>query len=259
MAVLEMVMDKEPYSAYNQETLAGAAAVSIQKAARVLGEMEYRGLLHTSSPGRFTLKRVIDKLSLKIMETMSALLSKKPEDPALRPEEIRMNLPKMEDRLFREIIGRLKEEGRICEKSGLLFPADYRPVFPEEKTRCFQWVAEVFARPGFSPPSRGELLSGGDFPRKTMEEVLGYMAFRDDIVAIDDSIYMTGQQIGQARKILGGHILKNGPLTPSQAAKLLGTTRKYAIPLLEYLDKTYFTRRIKEGRVLFRDNIMAES
>jgi selenocysteine-specific elongation factor len=39
-------------------------------------------------------------------------------------------------------------------------------------------------------------------------------------------------------------------LTMSQIREILGTTRKYAVPLCEYLDSVGFTKRVGDLRVL---------
>ncbi|MFN3430767.1 MAG: SelB C-terminal domain-containing protein [Candidatus Sericytochromatia bacterium] len=49
---------------------------------------------------------------------------------------------------------------------------------------------------------------------------------------------------------LGDHFGANRPFTTSEARELLGTSRKYVIPLLEYLDSQGVTRRVGDTRVV---------
>jgi selenocysteine-specific elongation factor len=43
----------------------------------------------------------------------------------------------------------------------------------------------------------------------------------------------------------------NGPLTVAGLRDLFGTSRRYALPLLGYLDEQKVTRRVGDERVLF--------
>ena len=111
---------------------------------------------------------------------------------------------------------------------------------------------------GFTPPTRDDLLNDDSPYGEVVEEVLHYLTHQGELIYLDDRVLFTDDQLSRARKILGEHIYHHGPLTPSVARELLGSTRRYVIPLLEYFDRTYFTRRMKEGRVLFRKNILVE-
>ena len=50
-----------------------------------------------------------------------------------------------------------------------------------------------------------------------------------------------------ASKLLRDHILKEGPVTASTAKTVLGSSRKYIIPLLEHFDEAGVT--VREGNV----------
>ena len=54
---------------------------------------------------------------------------------------------------------------------------------------------------------------------------------------------MTRSAIDEAAAHLRAAYQTNGPLTAAAAKEVLGTTRKYAVPLLERLDAMKVTRR----------------
>ena len=51
---------------------------------------------------------------------------------------------------------------------------------------------------------------------------------------------------------LEGHLRQHGAITAADARDLLGTSRKYAIALLEHLDELRLTRRVGDRRELVR-------
>ena len=48
------------------------------------------------------------------------------------------------------------------------------------------------------------------------------------------------------------HLKAKGSITVADVRDAFGTSRKYALPLLEYLDKEHITRRNGDERVLLR-------
>ncbi|WP_293772113.1 selenocysteine-specific translation elongation factor [uncultured Corynebacterium sp.] len=69
------------------------------------------------------------------------------------------------------------------------------------------------------------------------------------LVRIADGIVLTPAGVGEARRILGELAagLSDGVFTTSEARQALGTTRRVAIPLLEYFDAQGVTRRLDGG------------
>jgi selenocysteine-specific elongation factor len=56
------------------------------------------------------------------------------------------------------------------------------------------------------------------------------------------------EAVQRAREILVAHFQKEGRLESVQFKYLLNTTRKYALPLLDYLDRLGATRRVGNTR-----------
>ena len=86
---------------------------------------------------------------------------------------------------------------------------------------------------------------------------------------VGDALYFALVALGQLRPIneevvysapvyadllarLEGHLRQHGVITASEARDLLGTSRKYAIALLEHLDELRLTRRVGDSRELVR-------
>jgi selenocysteine-specific elongation factor len=103
---------------------------------------------------------------------------------------------------------------------------------------------EIFARvrsAAASPPSTGELAADPALLRALVEA--------GDLVRIGD-FFLTGDQARQMRADVRSAIEASGPRTVAQIRDLLGTSRKYAVPLCEWLDSTGATRRQGDLRYL---------
>jgi selenocysteine-specific elongation factor len=69
------------------------------------------------------------------------------------------------------------------------------------------------------------------------------------LVRVGDSVYH-GSQIARMRALLEAALRGGGGITPAAFRDLIGTSRKYAVPLLEWFDVTGFTVRSGDVRVL---------
>ena len=94
---------------------------------------------------------------------------------------------------------------------------------------------------GFTPPLKSELTAPVELVRSLAES--------GTLVSVGN-FYLTRDQAERARNVVRTEIEKRGPLTVAQIRDLLGTTRKYAVPLCEWLDQTNATRRRGDVRVL---------
>jgi selenocysteine-specific elongation factor len=94
---------------------------------------------------------------------------------------------------------------------------------------------------GFAPPLTEEL--GAD------AALLRALATKGDLVPIQ-GFYLTKNRADEAKQRVTAAIKKNGPITVAQIRDLLETTRKYAVPLCEWLDATGTTIRKGDVRLL---------
>lgn len=84
----------------------------------------------------------------------------------------------------------------------------------------------------------------------TLRDLLEVCVAEGELVRINDDIYLHCDADAAMRQRLTER-LANGPaMTVAEIRDLLGTTRKYAVPLCEYLDASGVTRRDGDLRVL---------
>ena len=104
-----------------------------------------------------------------------------------------------------------------------------------------QRTIETIEGAGFSPPLRNEL--------NVPEHLLRALVESQELVPMGD-FFLTKRQAIEARRTVRDAITSRGPVTVAQIRDLLGTTRKYAVPLCEWLDGSGATRRRGDERVL---------
>jgi selenocysteine-specific elongation factor len=81
-------------------------------------------------------------------------------------------------------------------------------------------------------------------------ELLNVLVKQGRIVRVSDSVVFAASAYDEMVKRIIDHIKANGKITLGETRDLLNTSRKYAQPLLEYLDQQKITRRTGDERIL---------
>jgi selenocysteine-specific elongation factor len=153
------------------------------------------------------------------------------------PRERARNLMKLDTATFDSLVGiaRLVDNGRNLRL------AEHRVSLTDEQQRAREELVSRLDAAGFTPPVASEL--------GTDPTLLRSLAESGDIVRIEN-FYLSRARADEARARVRDLISQNGPATVAQIRDLLGTTRKYAVPLCGWLDATGTTVRRGDVRAL---------
>jgi selenocysteine-specific elongation factor len=112
---------------------------------------------------------------------------------------------------------------------------------PDQQRERDRLLSELDAA-DFTPPPASSLAVDQALVRALIET--------GDLVRIGSDFYLSARRASEARTLVRRRIAEDGPLTVAQIRDLLGTSRKYAVPLCEWLDGTGATRRRGDVRML---------
>jgi selenocysteine-specific elongation factor len=107
---------------------------------------------------------------------------------------------------------------------------------------------KLFQEMSFSPPSFEEALAGVD--KKLAQQVRVALLESGRVVDLGESVVLHRDAVALAEQKVRALFAQRPELTASEIRQELGTTRKYLIPLLNYLDSRGVTQRKGEVRIL---------
>ncbi|HEU0000274.1 MAG TPA: selenocysteine-specific translation elongation factor [Ktedonobacteraceae bacterium] len=162
----------------------------------------------------------------------------------------RLGLP---PKMANEALAALQEEGLVAEAvsatgaagSALRLP-DFSPGFTVTQQQQVEQLLRQFRDQPFTPPGRGEAeaLVGN--------EVLGALIEQGTLVRVGSAagaVLFLRESYDEAVARLLAHLREHSKMTAAEARDVLGTTRKYILPLLEHMDERRLTRRTGDERV----------
>ena len=151
---------------------------------------------------------------------------------------------------MQRLIDHLLAAGRLKGDERRVALADHKPQLSAGEQKLVERLNEAHEQAGFQPPDMKALtdLAGGK--AGALPDLLALGVAEGRLVRVDADLYLGRQWEHQLRQRLGEALRDGGRMTVSQIRELLGTSRKYAVPFCEYLDRIGFTRREGDVRVL---------
>ena len=151
--------------------------------------------------------------------------------------------------VFENLVAGLTSEGRLVERNQRLALPEHRSTFRDEDAKLLEAVEALFRQGGFQPPSVEEVAKQTNAPPAKLQKILKILREHDRLVQVEEGMLFHREAVDRACEILREHFRKEERLESVQFKYLLDTTRKFAIPLLDYMDKIGVTRRVGNTRL----------
>ncbi|MCX5643943.1 MAG: selenocysteine-specific translation elongation factor [Phycisphaerae bacterium] len=152
--------------------------------------------------------------------------------------------------VFEGAIERMLSEGKLVERKGFLALPEHREQFNNAEQQLLQNVESLFRSHLFDPPGPQEIADQMRIAPPQVQRVLRILTEQRQLVRVDQDLLFHAEAIATARERIVSHIQQNGGLESVKFKYILDTSRKYAIPLLDYFDKIGVTRRVGYTRHL---------
>jgi selenocysteine-specific elongation factor len=197
-----------------------------------------------------SLERITDlgKLILKHLARLHAaqpLLPKHDRDPVLAA--FAEHCPPA---IFDIAIARLLKARKLVGDAKRFARADFKPRLGEAHLKLMERVIAEFAAAGLAPPAPADYANAVGGSMKIVKEIFQIACEEGLLVKVNDDIYLHKSVVEQMVEVVKSKLVEHGKATVAEIRDWLGTTRKYAVPICEYLDRVKLTRRQGDNRML---------
>src|SRR5262249_25957872 len=129
--------------------------------------------------------------------------------------------------------------------------ADFKPKLSVNQRKLMQRVVDSHREAAFQPPDPNSFANQAGGNAASLGDIFEVAVAEGSLVRVSDAIFLHADAAEEMRRRVRQKLAESGPgLTVAEIRDLLGTTRKYAVPLCEYLDRTGITQRLGDLRVL---------
>jgi len=143
-----------------------------------------------------------------------------------------------------EKAGKIETSGEIVRQAGRTVELD-----PQEKA-ARQQIVHAFESAGLAVPAAGAVLARLKIDRVRAAKILQLLLKEKVLVKVAEDLIFHSEALAGLRELLARQKAKSDRINVSVFKELTGLSRKYAIPLLEYLDRERVTRRQGDERII---------
>ncbi len=162
--------------------------------------------------------------------------------------ELRNRFADVSSELFTELLDTLIGSKTLFAREDRLRlgspDVDLSPAEAELKERIERELSEA----GFNVPLLKELSALGE--RARVADVLQILVEEGRVIRVTSELYFHAERIDEARGLVKSFLSEKGKMQVTDFKDLIKVTRKFAVPLLEYFDRSGLTRRQGDARVL---------
>jgi selenocysteine-specific elongation factor len=138
---------------------------------------------------------------------------------------------------------------RQLERAGTVFAQPgWRAQLADPDQRLCDQVAAAFREAGWAGPAATELAATLGQPLPRVEKVIGLLVERAVLVRLDARAFVHRDALESAKAVVLRLFAQKPSFSTMAFRDALGVSRKYAVPLLDYLDKVRFTVRSGHDR-----------
>ncbi|VTS04574.1 selenocysteine-specific translation elongation factor [Tuwongella immobilis] len=153
------------------------------------------------------------------------------------------------DEFCQALVGHLCDTKRIEVDQHRIRIAGFQPRLSPNLAKLKQRIVHEFRAARFQPPEPSRFIAESKGLAVHLPELFERCITEGELVRLSDGLYLASESERELRQRVT-KLLATGPQTVAQIRDCLGTTRKYAVPFCEYLDRIGVTRREGDLRYL---------
>jgi selenocysteine-specific elongation factor len=257
------LLETAPASKVVEEHLRQAGAAGLRAAdlrARVpFGPERLRGLLDELQQAQaitavdrewYVHREASDRLRSQAVALLEAFHVQYPLRGGISREELRSRAGHAQEKVFNQLLAALESDGVVRSERDQVRLTSHTIRLTPEQQRVVDGLDAEFRRAGAAPPGPEEALSRLGVKGTEKHELFQVLVSDGRLLRVKESLFFHAAALQDIRDKVVAHLREKKEIGPADVKDLLGVSRKYAIPLMEYFDSQRVTVRQGERRVL---------
>jgi len=192
---------------------------------------------------------VFAKIKTDVLQALKKFHDDNPLVAGMSKEELR-DRANLGPEVFYGVLGRLAEETKLGVAGELVHLSGRGVVMKDEEAESKKIIEQAFASAGLKVPSLKEVLAGLKVDKIRAQKIVTLLLRDKVLIKISEELVFHQSALMDLRHKIAA--LKNTApkIDVAHFKDMTGVSRKYAIPLLEYLDRERVTRRVGDERLI---------
>ncbi|MBO0910273.1 MAG: selenocysteine-specific translation elongation factor [Acidobacteria bacterium] len=193
--------------------------------------------------------RAFENVSAGLVRLVSEFHARNPLRPGVSKEELReqAGLP---PEPFNAVLEAAVKVRRLALAGDVVHLPGRGVVMKDEESESRQTIEQAFLSAGLKVPALKEVLRGLKVDRARAEKIVTLLLREKVLIKVSDDLVFHQNALAGLRKTMAAQKTRSPRIDVRGFKDLTGVSRKYAIPLLEYLDRERVTRREGDQRTI---------
>jgi selenocysteine-specific elongation factor len=186
-----------------------------------------------------------------LLDAIAAFHKKDSLRPGMPKKELHEDMARafdMANELFEAVLSALVQQKRIEVVGDLVRAPGHGVVMKDEEAESKEKIEDIFSSAGLKVPALHEVIAGLKVDKVRAQKIVTLLLRDKVLIKISDELVFHRSALEALRGQLKAEKTKSPKMDVARFKNLTGVSRKYAIPLLEYLDRERVTRRVGDAR-----------
>ena len=238
--------------------LAAATGWTSEALAKVAAAVQAEGSV-VETGGVYLARESHDRLSSALLAALEQHHKREPLARGMLRETLREKVfTRAFPEVFAGVLARLEGSGKVVSEKDIVRLCEHSVGLSEEEAKLSTRMEQIYFAAGIEAPSLEDVMTKASVPatqRVQARKLLQLLIDGRKLVRIQGEMFMHAQVVQKLKEQLYAYAAQHEPerLIDVPAFKdLAGVSRKYAIPLLEFLDREQVTRRAGDKRIILK-------
>ena len=222
------------------DALTGRVPFGPQRLREIVAGLVAAGAIRAVDREWFLHRDSHDRLREEVLGILQDFHHRHPLKSGMSREELRGRAGAPEERVFAQLVSALEVDGLVRSERDKTRLASHAVRLTPDQQRLVDRMETEFRDAGAAPPT----------PEDEDSELFQLLVTDRRLVRVKESLYFHADALKAIEEKLVALLREKREIAPADVKDLLGISRKYAIPLLEYFDGQRVTQRVGERRVL---------
>jgi selenocysteine-specific elongation factor len=205
------------------------------------------GLVHSNQV--LVVPAAFAETKTNVLQTLKTFHDGNPLVAGMSKEELRDRV-NLGPEVFYSVLGKLAEEKKLEIAGELVHLSGRGVVMKDEETESKKTIEQAFVSAGLKVPSLKEVLAGLKVDKIRAQKIVTLLLRDKVLIKISDELVFHQSALMDLRRKIAALKTSTPKIDVARFKDMTGVSRKYAIPLLEYLDRERVTRRVGDERVI---------
>lgn len=219
----------------NAQSIAHSLWLKREEVAPLIEELVGSGEIQLRFVSKYVHRDAWQALESHILQLLVAHHKAFPQSAGMKEAELQQK-GALEPKALAEVLSGLAERGIVNRFGEVVCHSSHGAKLSDDQLRAMDKIRAALESAGFSPPTLEELPGIAGVSAAIVRPVTEYLLARGEAVIVGGEFLYASSSIARAVELSAIHIRATGDMKAGDFKNLLGTTRKFAIPLLEYLD-----------------------